>query len=50
VPAQWQRNVEHLLLPLVRNAIQHGIEPLHDASPPTNPPLVPSPSSATAQR
>lgn len=30
VPALWQRNVEHLLLPLVRNAIQHGIEPLHE--------------------
>ena len=27
VPTAWQRNVAHLLLPLVRNAVEHGIEP-----------------------
>jgi signal transduction histidine kinase len=29
VPSMWQRNVEHLLVSLVRNAIEHGIEPLY---------------------
>jgi len=29
VPSVWQRNVEHLLVSLVRNAIEHGIEPLY---------------------